>query len=131
MSEIHEDVEMNEPEPRKFLTFDQIHAAKDITEKVVDISEWDGSVLVRSISKRQMDAILKASVDPKTGESDSATLEKMVICTGLVEPSLTAEQYDELKDKTASAWMKIYKAISDSSNMRDIARQVEEERFPQ
>lgn len=113
----------------EFLTFEQIKNAKDITERVVHISEWNGNVLVKSISKRQIDAIRNQARD-QNGEVDEDKVDMFLFCTGLVKPTVTAEQYEEMRDKSFTAWVKILQAIKDTSHVGEGQKAQAEQRFP-
>lgn len=112
----------------EFLSFEQIAAADDISDKVVPIPEWGGNVLVRSISKRKMDLIRKRAVDAD-GEIDDEKLDMMIFCTGLVNPKITAEQYEVMRDKSMTAWNRIYVAIKDTSKIGQGDDRKAEEQF--
>lgn len=119
-----------DPEELKveFLTFEQIAAADDITEKIVDVPEWNGKVLVKSLSKRKMDVIHEKSRNAD-GELDQERVEMMIFCTGMIQPRVTAEQYEVMRDRSATAWMRIYKAISDTTMMGEGDSAKAEQRF--
>lgn len=122
--------EIGEVAEIEFLTFEQIQQAKDITEKVVVIPEWNnGNVLVRSISKRQIDAIRNQARD-SNGEVDENKVDMFIFCTGLVKPAITAEQYELMRDKSFVAWSRILEAIKDTSHIGDNQKAEAEQRFP-
>lgn len=117
------------------LSFDNIIEAEDITETTVPIPEWNGSVVVRSLSYRKMGK-LKKTVADKQGKTtddlldDDVDYEKAILVAGLVSPVVSEEQADKLMDKSASAVMKIISGIMGSSKNSKEALVEEEKKFP-
>ena len=95
---------------KKFLSFDDIQNANDITVEEFEVPEWGGFVKVKSISKRQMNLIKKQAED-ENGDYDDDLLEKTIFIEGLVEPKITEAQYELLLDKSASAMSRLSKKI--------------------
>lgn len=113
------------------LSFAEIMEADDITEQEVEVPEWSGSVVVRSISHRTMQKI-RQEVSEKSGDSepDDGEVEKWILIKGLVQPSITEEEYEHLMDKSYSAVMKIQTAILGASKTKENASKEEEKNFP-
>lgn len=115
------------------LNIQQIMEAKDITESEVEVEEWGGSVVVRSISHRDMRAIKimvagKGAVDADDVNEDD--IEKWVLIKGLVDPTITEEEYEHLANKSFSAIQKILSAILGKSKTGDKAVTEAEKQFP-
>lgn len=114
------------------LSLDEIINNNDITVKEHNVPEWNGSVKIRSISKRQMRDIKNSSRDEATGEINSDLVEKQVFMHGMVEPEVDDDKYEVLLDKSSSAMDGILKAILENSNLTgDKGLKKEEATFPQ
>lgn len=129
--DIHSTDVLLDPEELKseFLTFEQIAAADDITVKTVEIPEWNGKVQVKSLTKRQFDLISKRARN-EDGELDQEKLEMMIFCTGMVNPKLTAEQYEHMRDRSMRGWARIYDAIGATTMLGEGDSAKAEQRFP-
>lgn len=109
------------------LTFENIMEADDITEKEVPVPEWGGSVVVRSITHRQMNDIKNAA---KGEEVDDDFVQRQVILKGLVQPRLTEEQVEKLWDKNTRPVMTILNEVLGQSKTGDRAVKEEEKSIP-
>lgn len=97
------------------LTREAILSAPDIIEKEIDIPEWGGSVLIRTLTKAQQVKLRKeATVD---GHLDENRLEILIFVHGVVEPQFTADDHDKLKEKSASAMDRVLLEIYRGSGM--------------
>jgi hypothetical protein len=97
------------------LTREAILSAPDITEKEVDVPEWGGSVLIRTMTKAQQVKLRReAMVDGSLSED---RLEILIFVHGVVEPQFTAEDHDTLKGKSASAMDRVLLEIYRGSGM--------------
>ena len=112
----------------KILSLAEIEEAKDVTERTVPVPQWNGSVVVRSLTKRQMREIKKSSRDDQ-GELQEDLVEKQVFIHGLVQPKVTDEDYERLLDKSSAAVDTITKAILEQSNLTDEKVQEREKTF--
>lgn len=114
-----------ETEPTHILSADDIWSADDIEERTVFVPQWNGSVRIRTFSKRQADEMRKRATlrDPRTGKEsvDSANLEALLFCEGVIEPHFDVEEYGRLEEKSAVAMGVILKAIVDASGLSDLA----------
>lgn len=117
------------------LNLQQIMNAQDVTEKTVEIPEWDGSVVVKSISHRTMRDIKKAisaELGPDASDEDvpEDELEKWIVIKGMIQPSVNEEEYESLLDKSYSAMQTIVQAILGSSKSGEKAIKESERTFP-
>jgi len=114
---------------KQALSLAQIKDVQDITVENLYVPQWDGYVKIKSISKRQMREIKRASRDNANGEIDDDVLEMNIFIEGMVEPTVTEEDYEVLLDKSAAAMGLITKGILDISRMSDEAVTNEEKSF--
>jgi len=114
---------------KQALSLAQIKDVQDITVENLYVPQWDGYVKIKSISKRQMREIKRASRDNANGEIDDDVLEMNIFIEGMVEPTVTEEDYEVLLDKSAAAMGLITKGILDISRMSDEAVTDEEKSF--
>lgn len=120
-------------EPVRMLTIDEILAAKDIEERVVDVPQWPtadgqpGKVRIRTFSKRQADKMRRDATrtNPKTGQPDLDTdrLEALLFVEGVIEPKVDLATYQKLLDKSAVAVALIQQAIMSASGLNPAAVQ--------
>jgi hypothetical protein len=107
---------MSENEPVHILSADEIWAAKDIEEKVLEVPEWNGSVRIRALSLRQIANVAQRSIrrNPQTGQ-DETSREQSVILTlleGMIEPKLSSQDARRMAEKSAGAVTRIVQAIN-------------------
>lgn len=86
----------------KILTLDEIMAAKDVEERVVEVPEWGGSVKVRALTKGEAQRIRRETMGPN-GEPDPEKLEAYLLAYGLAEPQITVEQAQALLEQKSNA----------------------------
>lgn len=101
----------------KILSFDEILAAADITEEVVDMREfgWEGAVKIRALTKAQQQRVRgKAMFRTRSGEEDydRSKIEMYLLAEGVVEPKMTYASVEKLKAKNAGALDKITTRIT-------------------
>ena len=103
----------------KILTADEIWAAKDIEEKEVYVSQWGGSVIIRTLSQKQSADLRKRAqrMNPQTKqiEMDNETLEALLFIEGVVQPKFTMADYGRLMDKSMAAVTTVLRAVMDNS----------------
>lgn len=83
---------------------EQILAASDLKEKVVEIPEWGTAVIVRTLTGAQRAVLLQEAVDQRTGKVDFSRLyPDLVILSALdpktKEPIFTAADREALSHK--------------------------------
>lgn len=98
------------------LSAEDIWAADDIEEKVIDVPEWGGQVKIRALNLRQIANIAQRSIkrNPQTGQ-DETSRETSVIMTlqeGMIEPKLSPQDARRLSEKSAGAVTRIVQAIN-------------------
>ncbi len=79
----------------KFLTVEQIHAARDREPREYDVPAWGGSVSYRGLSFDEMAIAREKSWDPRKKETNDDLLNAWVLALGLIEPKI---DYLEAKD---------------------------------
>jgi hypothetical protein len=103
------------------LTADEILAAPDIEERIVDVPQWGGAVKIRSFSLKQVQDMRKAStgLNPATNrvEVDNEELEARMFTAGMIEPAFTFKQYEQLREKSIGAIQTIMQAIMEISGL--------------
>lgn len=110
------------------LNLTEIMEAEDVTEKDVEVSEWGGTVRVRSLSHRTMRKI-KKDIAAQGEEATEDALEIQLLVKGMVEPSVSVEEAEHLMDKSSSAIMKILNAILGQSKAGEKSVKEEEKNF--
>jgi hypothetical protein len=111
------------------LSLDEILDAADVSERELPIPEWGGYVVVRSVTKREMDEIKKRCKDVND-ELDEDAVEKALVITGLVNPKIDDAGYERLLDKSMGAMQKISSAIVKGSGATEKAVKEAERTFP-
>lgn len=112
------------------LTFEQILATDDRQTVTVPVPEWGGDVVVRSLTRAEHRKAVNAATD-KEGKADSAKLERLLVGLALVEPKITALQYDQLaQTKSSGALQRIVDAIVKLSGSGEDAVAEAEAEFP-
>lgn len=104
---------------KKFLTADEIFAAKDIEEIEVEVPQWGGFVKIRTLSQKQSAELRKRAMrtnpTTKVTEMDNEALEALLFIEGVVEPKFTMADYGKIIDKSMSAVTIVLRAIMDAS----------------
>ena len=83
----------------RMLTVEDILAADDIAEAVIEVPEWGGSVRIRAFSKA-VEQRLRTESGGAT-DFDTDRFEMLLFIEGVVDPKFTVEQLDALKAQTA------------------------------
>ena len=116
------------------LSIEEIIEAKDVTEKSVEVPQWGGSVVVKSISHRVMRQIRKSLAAESDIESeddvDEEELEKWIFIKGMVQPTVTEADYERMLEKSTGAMQTILSAILGSSKVGESAIKEAEKNFP-
>jgi len=101
------------------LTAEEIFAAKDIEERTVEVPQWGGAVIIRTLSQKQSAELRRMAqrVNPVTKQSelDNETLEQLLFIEGVIEPKFSVTDYGRLSEKSMSAMTTVLKAIMDAS----------------
>lgn len=107
------------------LTRDQILAAEDITTEEVDVPEWGGSVLVRSLTGQQRDQF-EATLVERRGKRTAmntanirAKLVSLCVVDEAGQPVFTHADVEALGQKSAAGLARIYDVASKLSGISD------------
>jgi ribosomal protein S21 len=100
-----------------FLTKDQILAAADLPEEVVDVPEWGGKVLIRGMTGAERDAF-EESVMVTRGNSRELNLRNFrakLVARSIVDPVTKERMFSdneiaELGKKSARALQRVFEA---------------------
>ena len=110
------------------LSKEAIREVEDVTEKPLEVPEWKGSVVIRSVTKREMNVIKEAARD-QSGDINEDLLEKGIFLAGVKQPVFEETDYEWLLDKSFSALQRITKAILETSNLNEQSLKKEERTF--
>lgn len=105
----------------KILTKDQILQANDIRTEEVDVPEWGGKVIVRTMSGAERDQ-LEASVITKPGERNLENLRAKIVALSVVDENgnrlFSLENVRELTKKSARALDRVFAVAQRLSGFR-------------
>lgn len=93
------------PAPLRRLSFEDMVAAADLREEEVPIPQWNGTVVVRTLTKDELDKLAERSVrvDRRGNrQSDQKRFVALMAANSLVPP-LTEEQWAQLGQKAGGA----------------------------
>jgi hypothetical protein len=96
------------------ITRDQFFAAAIPTE-VVEVPELGGSVEIRALTVAQQQTIATSVKRMKDGQDADAACKTLI--EGMIDPQLTAADYDALKERSAGAITRIVGRIVCLSGM--------------
>ena len=112
-------------ETPRILTADDIWSAKDIEERTVPIPQWGGAVRIRTLTKRQADEMqAKAtSTDRYTKQPvvDNEMLVALLFVESMIEPRITLEDYERLRERSAVAVALLQREILAASGLSQLA----------
>lgn len=112
----------------RILSIEDILAAPDTTEEIVDVPEWKGAVKVRGLTKQQqVDIRNRAMVN---GAVDEMRAQMFLWLEGVVEPVFEEHQFAALWQKNAGAVDRVLKRVLVLSGMAEGALKAAEARFP-
>src|SRR6187551_3218851 len=106
---------MSDTEAGRMLTADDIWAADDIEEKVIDVPEWGGSVKIRALTLKQIANVAMKAIRTNAQGVQETQRELSVIMTlqeGMIEPKLSPQEARKLSEKSATAVTRIVQAIN-------------------
>jgi hypothetical protein len=92
------------------LSRESILSIKDITQEEVTIPEWNGTVLVQSLSGKKRSEIMDACMD-KNGKLTTGKLYPALIVAGCVDPEFSKGDAEALNEKNSGALERIGKAV--------------------
>ncbi len=100
----------------KILTADEILAAPDLEERIVEVPEWGGAVRIRELTKAAQQQMRRKATGPD-GQVDADRLELLMLAACIVEPQFSEEQVERLKEKSASAVDRVLQAVLDLAGL--------------
>lgn len=107
-----------------FLTKDQILNANDVEERIVDVTEWGGKVLVRGLTGVQRDAFEKSCIEGKgkNREVNVINARAKLVAMAIVdpktkEPMFTQKDVEALGKKSAKAINRVYEVATELSGI--------------
>ncbi len=83
------------------LSLDDIIRAPDLETKEIVVPGWKGSVIIQSFSIAKRDVMLKKSM--VNGQPQNDFIITSLLVAGMVNPALTEDQAEELKQKSVRA----------------------------
>jgi hypothetical protein len=92
---------LEQKEAQRRLSKEEILHAR-IFEKTVDVKSLGGEVVLRSLSHRKRQEM--RSLCLKDGEWDEEKFNDLVMAASFVEPEMTLEDIDTLKDSSSTVW---------------------------
>jgi hypothetical protein len=109
----------------RILTAEDIWGAKDIEERTVEIPQWGGAVRIRTLTKKQADEMqAKAtSTDRYTKQPvvDNDMLVALLFVESMIEPSITLDDYERLRERSAVAVALLQREILAASGLSQLA----------
>lgn len=110
------------------LSREQVLAAPDRPEQVVDVPEWGGSVKIRALSLEAFRRIQASNVDA-AGELDSFAAMQHVLVEGIVEPELEPADVQAMGQRSVAPVSRLAVAIVRLSGADDSFIQAAEAAF--
>src|SRR4051812_24435973 len=112
-------------EAPRILTAEDIWGAKDIEERTVEIPQWGGAVRIRTLTKKQADDMQAraTSTDRHTKQPvvDNDTLVALLFVESMIEPRLTLEDFERLRERSAVAVALLQREILAASGLSQLA----------
>jgi len=121
-------LEKDTEEPTTMLSVEEIIAAGDITEKVLDVPDWGGKVRIRGFTKGEQQDLRRDCT--KGDELDTDRLELLTVARGIIEPKFADDQVGQLRQKSATVLDRVLGEIMTLSGTTDGAQAGAERRFP-
>jgi len=107
----------------RILTREEILAARDIPEEIVECPEWGGSVLVRGLCLGEALRAIKDMAEWPERDVDKMNLWAIAhgICGPDGEPLFTEEDYEALLKKSSAATLRVAKVFTRISGLGEEA----------
>lgn len=109
-----------------FLTREQILGAADLEERIVEVPEWGGDVLVRGITGAERDLFEKSCIEMKgkNREFNTANFRAKLVALSIVDPDtkkpmFTQVDINALGKKSAKALNRVYDVATELSGFGD------------
>jgi hypothetical protein len=106
-----------------YLSRDQILAVQDLEEKVVDVPEWGGQVLVRGLTGAQRDAYEKSMLEGKgkNREINMVNARAKLVAASIVgedgKPLFSQNDVEALGKKSSKALNRIFEVATEISGI--------------
>ena len=94
----------------KRLSREDILNAKDIKKQEVFVSEWEGSVIVQSLSGKKRSEIMDYAMSDK-GKLATEKLYPALMVAGVIDPEFSRADSEALLEKNSGALEKVCKVI--------------------
>ena len=104
----------------KILTLTEIKAASDLPREEVDVPEWGGSVVVQGVSVADGMKLLKDMQGDK-GEIDPEKAALLAFAYGVVEPPISRDDLDWLRQKSLGAVTRVTQVFMRLSGLENAA----------
>ena len=98
----------------RILSVSDILDTPDLEERDVAVPQWGGSVRIKGFTKARQLELRKQATLPD-GAVDTDRLEVFLFIEGVIEPKFTAEHYEQLRQRNATAIDLVLKAITQIS----------------
>jgi len=93
----------------RVLTLDEILHAGDLETLTVPVPEWDGAVVIQSMTKAVQQDLRRKAMNGK--DLDNDRFEMLLFIQSVIEPTMGEEHYEALRQKSATAIDRVNKAI--------------------
>jgi hypothetical protein len=102
----------------------------DTAEEKFYVKEWDKCIIIRGITKNELDHMRRASRSKNAKGRSRDIVEREIVLAGVVQPRIGLKDYNLLLEKSAGAIVRILNAITEKSGMGDSSEKARERRFP-
>ncbi|MBE3590010.1 MAG: hypothetical protein IMW98_08385 [Firmicutes bacterium] len=113
----------------KVLSIDEILAANDLRETLVEVPEWGGKVRIRAMTLAEQQRIRQEAGFGGGGEvapEQAARFELLMLAAGL---GIAPEQADRLREKSAAAVNRVLQVILEVNGMTEGAQKAAQRTF--
>ncbi len=101
----------------RILSWDDILAAPDTPEEVIEVPEWKGAVRVRGLTKaQQVDIRERGTINGQVSEQH---VQMYLWMEGVLEPKVEEHQFAQLWQKNAGAVDRVLKRVLELSGMAE------------
>lgn len=114
---------------KKILSVEDILAAPDIQEKLIEVPEWGGAVKIKSFTREEVYDIRQRAL--VGGQVDERMLEMLFLVHGISEPKFSEEHIIALRKKNAAVIERILREIFALSGLGRLAVDEAKRQFPE
>jgi hypothetical protein len=107
---------------------DILKTASSLREKEIEVAEWGGSVKIKEFTKLVQQRIRKEAKGIED-EIDMDRMELLMFIHGVIDPVFTEENYENLRQTSASAIDKVLKEITMLSGITEANIKEAEKKF--